>query len=88
MSTSPPSMIRRHKGAIFVPARWLERRIGLYPADVIKDTNQAHRLHPAPPPDHVQITKKAALALIRLGMLDLETRIDQESLTLRERTIG
>lgn len=88
MFTSPPSMVRRHKGAIFVPARWLERRVGLYPADVIKSTNQAHRLHPEPPPDHVQITKKAALALIRLHTLNLETRIDLDRLTLRERSIG
>lgn len=88
MSTSPPSMIRRHKGAIFVPARWLERRVGLYPADVIKEINQAHRLHPEPPKDHVQITKKAALALLRSRRLDLATRLDHDRLTLRERTIG
>ena len=88
MSTSPPSMIRRHKGPIFVPARWLERRVGLYPADVIKDNNQPHRLHPDPPPEHVQITKKAALALLRLRTLDLDARLDQDRLTLRERTAG
>ena len=85
MPTTEAVALRRHRGALFAPAQWLERRIGLYQADVIRRGNQGHLQHPDPPPEHLQITKKAALALLRLGRIELEHEITGRGLVLSER---
>ena len=85
MPTTEAAALRRHRGALFAPAQWLERRIGLYQADVIRRGNQGHLEHPDPPPEHLQITKKAALALLRLGSIELEHQASGDRLVLRER---
>ena len=73
MSTTPGSVIRKNCGPIFVPEIWLDRRIGIYPGDVIGPGNRRRRQADSVPEGHLQITKDAALSIIRHGTLELQT---------------
>lgn len=77
--------IRNHKGHFFVPENWIGRGIGIYPWDT---TAAKRRPAPMTVPGHVQITKKAAMALLRLKQVQLETSLQGTALILRERRLG
>ena len=85
MSTAPGAVIRKHCGPIFVPETWLDRRIGIYPGDVIGPADRRRRQADSVPEGHLQITKDAALSIIRHGILELQTPTQGPALTLRQR---
>ena len=85
MSTAPGPVIRKHCGPIFVPENWLERRIGIYPGDVIGPASRHRDQADSVPEGHLQITKDAALSIIRHGLLELDTPQTGPFLTLRQR---
>ena len=84
---TPPSVrkqIQDHRGPIFAPTEWMDRRIGLYWWDATAVRNPA----PEIPPGHVQITKKGALGLVRVNQINIIATLEGNTLTLHEETKG
>ena len=88
MTSTPGPAVRAHRGPIFVPDTWLERRVGLYPIDVVGPTNMPSHQAARKPTGHVQITKKAALAIIRLKNINITACQTADGLTLKQRASG
>ena len=76
--------IRSHTGPICVPADWLNRKIGLY----VWDTTGVKRPAQEIPAGHVQVTKRGALAAVKLGRLDIAARTQDNVLLLYEARTG